>query len=411
MIDANDTTAKNLLKGTPSSEVKKQLIKVLVQRGGPGGRNCTSAIKFMENFKAFLLDNSYSGELFPLNHIALNAYAEYKFEQSGLEAKGKGTSIMPAIWQAVRHHCKWFGWDVTGTLSPLSNIISLRNGGASGKNATIPLRSWLEWEADANHQENSPYRFYCRQMFIMVNSSLRVVEFWRSEIDDNFMKRANRTIDMFACLCSKTKNGKANSRWTIPTIGVLTDAAWFPDHISDLRKFGFTPNVVDNKGHTLNLTQPNLRKGNLSTNAMTYNRFRLLLSKMICLTGMTAPYCKEHHITPHGVHELFDCISTALLWDPRARTEMGRWVYNLDKEGRRSQVKECAIMFARYATETSSVMQVRLRANIMLAVREFMQDSSTDLKSLQFDTMLSALVNSAHLETSRFYGPSGHIAE
>ena len=411
MIDPDPISAGKIMHGTPASEIKRQIIKVLIQRGGPGGRNCSAAISLLENFSSFLAENGYSGELFPLNHLALNAYAEFKFNQSGLEAVGKGTSIMPAVWQAVRHHCKWFGWEVTGSLSPLSQLISMRNGGSKGKNATIPMRSWLEWEKSANHPTDSPYRFFSRQMFIMVISSLRVVEFWRSVIDDTFMSRADKSIDMLACLCSKTKNGIANSRWTIPKMGVVTQASWFAKHILDVRKFGFTPNVVDAKGHTLSFTSDNLRKGLLSTSPLTYPRFRTLVTKMICLTGITPAYCKEHHITPHGVHELFDCISTALLWDPRARTEMGRWVYSIDSEGRRSQAKECAIMFARYATETSSVMQVRLRSNIMTAVREFICESNTNVNDMSFDTMLSVLVNSSHLERSRFYGPSGHIAE
>ena len=85
--------------------------------------------------------------------------------------------------------------------------------------------------------------------------------------------------------------------------------------------------------------------------------------------------------------------------------------FSIDHEGRKHQAKECAIMFARYATHTSSIMQVRLRANIVLAVKEFLLEAQLDWKTLSFDTMLSELVNSPCLASSRFYGPSGHIVE
>ena len=91
---------------------------------------------------------------------------------------------------------------------------------------------------------------------------------------------------------------------------------------------------------------------------------------------------KEMNLALHGFHELFDTIATALLWSPAARTEMGRWVFQVDAHGARQQTKgENKVIFARYATEVSSMIQSKLRGHIIKAVR-FVLLSNSDWHSL-----------------------------
>ena len=107
-------------------------------------------------------------------------------------------------------------------------------------------------------------------------------------------------------------------------------------------------------------------------------------------------------------HELFDTIASALLWSPHGRTEMGRWAFQVDDHGNRQASKgEAKVIFARYASAVSCNIQLKMRTNIILAVREIVLEH-TDWESMDWDSTLKCIVNSEHLSCSDYYGPKGH---
>jgi hypothetical protein len=54
----------------------------------------------------------------------INDYAVRKFNESKLSDEGRGLHIAPAVWQAINHHCRWFGWSRSGDQSPMLSIIN-----------------------------------------------------------------------------------------------------------------------------------------------------------------------------------------------------------------------------------------------------------------------------------------------
>ena len=93
---------------------------------------------------------------------------------------------------------------------------------------------------------------------------------------------------------------------------------------------------------------------------------------------------------------------------PAARTELGRWVFQVDAHGVRQKTKgENKVIFARYATEVSSIIQTKLRANIIQAVK-FVLLQNADWHSLSMTPNLEEFVLSPLLSECEYYGPLGH---
>ena len=241
-------------------------------------------------------------------------------------------------------------------------------------------------------------------MFI---SSLRKVEFTRSTLDWDCMRELG--IDTcVAARCSQVKNTlELDARWVIPRTGFFGELEWMTEHLALIESMG--GNFIPIMKHNV----PDMHKKKacfIADDGRTDREgtWEKIIYKLYDYCGMNNISRKEHHLAVHGFHELFDTIAAALLWSPEGRTEMGRWVFEVDDHGRKHATKgEAKVIYARYASPVSCNHQIKMRRNIMLAVKEIVLNN-TDWKCMDWDSTLKCIVNSEHLAESEYYGPKGH---
>ena len=273
------------------------------------------------------------------------------------------------------------------------------------KTCTVPLKMVLLFEEHAMSDTWSVFVFWNRQALIHALSSLRKIEFCRSSTDRAFMEKCSHS-----CVAARTRNtkqGELNARWIIPTFGFLGELTWMNSHLDLLDTLGsFTPAMSVSISH---MRDPDavLLNSNESP-PMSPASYQKVIYELYNIHGIPAGMRKEMNLALHGFHELFDTIATALLWSPAARTEMGRWVFQVDAHGVRQQTKgENKVIFARYATEVSSMIQSKLRSHIIKAVRSVLL-SNSDWHALSMTPNLEEFVLSPLLSECEFYGPLGH---
>ena len=235
----------------------------------------------------------------------------------------------------------------------------------------------------------SVFVFWNRQALIHALSSLRKIEFCRSSSDRDFMQKC-----MQPCVAARTRNtkqGELNARWIIPTFGFLGELTWMDSHLDLLDRLGtFTP--------SMSVTIPNICDKDATLipaskkAPMSPDYYQKVIYQLYTIHGVPEKLRREMNLALHGFHELFDTIATALLWSPAARTELGRWVFQVDAHGARQKTKgENKVIFARYATEVSSMIQSKLRANIIKAVR-FVLLQNADWRELSMSPNLEEFV-------------------
>ena len=186
------------------------------------------------------------------------------------------------------------------------------------------------FEQHAMNDVWSVFVFWNRQALIHALSSLRKIEFCRSSTDRAFMNKCAHP-----CMAARTRNtkqGELNARWIVPTFGFLGELTWLNSHLDLLDELGsFTPsmnvnipNMCDPKAALLPVTKHE---------PMSPDSYQKVVYQLYSIHGVPEKLRKEMHLALHGFHELFDTIATALLWSPAARTELGRWVFQVDAHG------------------------------------------------------------------------------
>ena len=147
---------------------------------------------------------------------------------------------------------------------------------------------------------------------------------------------------------------------------------------------------------------------NVQKNPDRSDYFQKIIYYLYRECGLSEASRVEMKLAVHGFHELFDTIATALLWSPRGRTEMGRWVFQVNEHGVRCASKgEAKVIFARYATAVSNRIQIKLRTNIIYAVRNIVLERM-NWQELPMDQTLACVVDSPFLAECEYYGPAGH---
>ena len=331
-------------QNTPTSEAMEAINRKAIKAAGRNGSSLARDRRCLEKYEDYRSIKQITLPPFPVPPAVASNMAQYYMSTSESFASGRGTSIGPGYMAAWAHLQNHFGLEV-GLEAPVADSIAKHSASGERKAEPVPLWVWDLIEGVCSSLEESPLRFYLRNLWIMIYTSTRAQDFHRAISSTKYnIPRADALMEI-----KITKNGEEHVVVPLVAQGLRGPISWIQEHFARIASITFsTPDFVGNIKHA---TKFNGKR-------MPSDKFSNLIPELLECVGLTKEQIKLLKITGHSSHATMDVIASVLNWNATARDDLGRW---RNKGGQN-------VMHYRYATRASAINQMYIRATLIAAI-------------------------------------------